>query len=304
MFVAMNLGINGSDLPMYEDVVFNSRFTSNISRPRFDYCLRNFDILSRCVSMKDDEFTVFEPVFNISKSLGNNFTANSSDMDLSGIMCQDGEQTEERQMLVSGRVGFRLPPFRDGEIMEFWHERIEHTSRLWGAGVSLAQFLLRRIVIGKIGNDSFAHNTNVRAAFSGLHFVTVDLRCMAVLDRENYSKLTFNFFKYTRSNLWQTGLNYTRHLFALAPGVKLNVPNAKNEEFFMRMTLDLIERRPGRHATSFIATFLNYYYKPFESQNQAPLKVRQRSGTKELITLISISSLSNMCVAVLISVDL
>ena len=290
MFVAMNLGIDGVDLPKYEDAVFNSRFTSNLSRPTVDNGMKNFDMLSRCVHLKGDEFTVFEPVFNKAKNLGDNFTANSSETEHTEVIYLDGEQTQELQVLVSGRVGLRLPPLWDGDMLEYRLDPVE-----WNP---------QRLAIVRIGNASFENNPNVRTALCSSDTAMMDsLRCLAVFPGEKDNELTFNLFEPNTDHLSYgpgRNANFTMHVTAIALFLKMNVADTKNSRFYMDMALDLRYRPSGRYAANYISTLLVYYYKPDENKKQALLKVRKQAKEKKSSTDISKTALIIMYAVVFI----
>ncbi len=289
MFLAMNLGINGVNLPIYKEVEFNSRFTSKLSLPSYASSRKYFNILSQCIQLNGEEFTVFEPVFNTTKNSGDNSLTN-----LSELVCLDGEQTQERKVLVTGRVALSLPPLRDREKVE-WRYGQEERVRYPGELVSLQ---LRHIVIGKIGNQSFDHNANVRAAVCRFDRDT-RARCLTVLRRENDGELTFNLFE--SAGVRRREVDVKTHAIALAPSVRMNVTDTKNVEFLSKMAVKLFDILPGRHPKDFITNLLLFYYKPIEKRKQALSKVSKRGSTTEQRTEITKSSLIIMCVVVSIS---
>ncbi len=127
-----------------------SCFTISSSRPSFEIGLRNADIFSRCLSLKNHEFTASHPVFKKNKNAENRFIANSSKIELSAITCQYGALTREQRALITEFFGSGLPNIQDGEVIKINSENSDDSGRLYYAiSTKILDKLLKKRLIRK-----------------------------------------------------------------------------------------------------------------------------------------------------------
>lgn len=294
-FLAINLGIDGTDVRLYEKNVLHSRMeqrsvadgqTASHRYERPYAQLHHKDIFVKCIENDINNssfFTVYEPAFNLTiPSVTLNVNITELIVQALGSLCIDGVLTRERKVLLRGEL---IPahsvkhPMRDGELYQLGTQ--------YGS-LGLLIFKPGDIItvtnVTQLNNKLELLNRTPAARFVSGHCIPqrsskAKLRNKTVALGQAVSCLMV--FEYGDDHVFFGTSSWLNNIFEITNGVvmrmgstvaiQIKVNKTKSKTIHKALAIDVLTIEPSWYWISMLASVLKFHYSA--TMDQIPFQV-------------------------------